>query len=90
MDITYRYEVRIAQHLSPDPHDPDFPTPEYATSVACRADLERTMLAKLKRLGYDVENIEILDYELDETHDADCVCYDCSLARAADNALEVD
>lgn len=64
--IVYRVEVFVSIPLSDDTESPDFPTLEGATSTAFKRDVERTMLACLRRFDYEVDNIELMDYSVEE------------------------
>lgn len=92
MKIVYRFDVTAELPLTTDPQHPDFYTEAVATSVRFRADLERAMLAALRRFEAEVTNLEILDFSVEDDgrHGAECSCEPCRMERAADTAREVN
>ena len=65
--ITYRVEVFVTVPLSDDPDSPDYPTLEGATSSDFkRKHIENPMLACLKRFEYEVTNLELMDFTVEE------------------------
>ena len=88
--IAYRVEVEITAPLSDYPDDPDYPTLEYASSSQTKRELEKSILACLRRLEPECTNVEVMDFtvEDDGLHGADCRCETCQMERARDTAEE--
>lgn len=87
MTITYRFNVTLTSALTTDPDHPDFYTKEAATAPEHKRRLERALFDTLKKFGADCD-CELMDYEIDDTHDAECDCESCQMDRAADTAQE--
>lgn len=88
--ISYRIEVTATLPLTDDPQHPDFYTEAIATSLAFRSQLERAMLATLRRFEAEVTNLEILDFSVEDDglHGPSCSCDACRAERCMDTARE--
>ena len=84
MHITFRLSVTVTLPLTTDPDHPDFYTKDQATAPEFQRRLEKKLYTLLGPMDGDCD-CELLDYDIDESHDADCDCADCQVSRLEAN-----
>ena len=91
MHITYRFQVTLTLPLTTDP-DAEIHTMESATTTTNQRDLEKKLFRSLKPLANEFidgqHDVELLDYEVDDSHDSECSCETCRMNRAQSEAEE--